>query len=51
MSWRCDSGKVRYRSKDQAVRALRALSNSTRQKVPGRYYLCPSCNGFHLTST
>lgn len=45
------SGKVRYRDRMEADRALHRLSvTSDRKKVPSRKYECPECSGWHLTS-
>lgn len=44
--------KVRYPSRaraDRAVATIRKMGDA-RQKKPTRSYLCPLCNGWHLTS-
>jgi hypothetical protein len=42
--------KTRYRDIEQAKRALTCCRKSGRERVPCRYYDCPYCKGFHLTS-
>lgn len=45
------NGKVRFRDKPEADRALHIISNvNTRSKIPGRSYRCDRCGGWHLTS-
>jgi hypothetical protein len=44
-------GKVRYRDRGLAERALRNLrGRSLRHRMPTRAYYCPACAGFHLTA-
>lgn len=44
-------GKIRFRSQDEALRALHYLqTRSTREKVPVRVYQCDGCKGWHQTS-
>lgn len=48
----CISGKMRYRSKPEAIRALHLIQNSSRaDKIPQRAYECEACKGWHLTSS
>lgn len=56
-SVRCQSsGKVRYRSREDATRGLRGYrdmeqrDDHARSKWPVRVYECGSCKGWHLTS-
>jgi hypothetical protein len=43
--------KVRYRDIKEAKEARYILHcYSERERVPCRYYECPHCQGFHLTS-
>jgi hypothetical protein len=45
------NGKVRFRDKAEADRALHLIANrNTRSKIPGRAYACPRCRGWHLTA-
>jgi hypothetical protein len=46
----CDSGKIRYRSKKEALRALHTIQNTPGDQKPCRAYECFACNGWHLTS-
>lgn len=47
----CDSGKVRYKTAEQAAAALAEIAARPHGKhVPVRAYACPSCAGFHLTA-
>ena len=44
-------GKVRYRTRADASRALSNITRHLTGYVPCRYYRCPYCgNGWHLTS-
>lgn len=45
-------GKVRFRSQCEAREARMTISTQgeERQVSPCREYLCPDCNGWHLTS-
>lgn len=44
-------GKVRFRDKTEADRALHRIANGdTRQKTPSRSYFCETCKGWHHTS-
>lgn len=44
-------GKTRYRDRDEALGAMRAVNQSARlMKELKRAYECPTCNGWHLTS-
>lgn len=45
-------GKVRYRSRSDASKALSEITRNFTGHVPCRYYRCPSCggSGWHLTS-
>jgi len=45
-------GKVRLRTQVDALIALEKLARKmdVRSKHPIRYYRCPQCKGFHLTS-
>ena len=56
---RCQSGKIRLRDHDEAIKALHRtqalalvaleVTGSTRRAEKRAYY-CGMCNGFHLTS-
>lgn len=50
----CTSGKVRYESELDAKMALASTKRQShgraRAKDETRYYLCPDCHGYHLTS-
>lgn len=47
----CDSGKVRYRSNEQATLALLKIQGGDRRdRTPIRVYACDDCGGYHLTS-
>lgn len=44
-------GKHRYRDRQEALAALRAIvGRSRRDKVVKRAYACDRCHGWHLTS-
>jgi hypothetical protein len=45
-------GKVRYRTREDAARALARITRNHTGHVPCRYYRCPRCGGtgWHLTS-
>ena len=44
-------GKVRYRDQIAAMFALASTRNARSSKrAERRYYLCPDCRGWHLTS-
>lgn len=45
------TGKKRYKTEHQALTALNRINLGAQAWVrPRRYYLCPFCVGFHLTS-
>lgn len=46
------AGKVRYRNRRDAARALATITRNQAGHVPCRYYRCPWCggDGWHLTS-
>lgn len=54
--WRMPSGQVvcrkrRYRTEPEAILELANVRRDPRTpRIPGRCYLCPHCNGWHLTS-
>lgn len=54
--WRLPNGqtvcsKWRYRSEDAAASALATIqANPLTERIPQRYYPCPFCRGWHLTS-
>lgn len=56
VGWRMPSGQVvcrkrRYRSEPDAMVELTNVRRDPRTpRIPGRFYLCPHCNGWHLTS-
>lgn len=56
VAWRMRNGQVvcrkrRYRTEQDAMLVLSAVHEDPRtRRVPGRCYLCPHCNGWHLTS-
>jgi hypothetical protein len=44
-------GKVRFRDKQEADRALKHIANhDAREKTPTRSYFCESCKGWHHSS-
>lgn len=49
---RCPTGKVRYRDRGSAAHMLHKLAaqGERRGKTLKRYYECPMCLGWHLTS-
>lgn len=47
----CPSGKMRYLGHTEAHMALRRKKRQNTLLKPVRAYRCPSCEGFHLTST
>ncbi|MCA9137245.1 MAG: hypothetical protein KDB00_10810 [Planctomycetales bacterium] len=52
---KCDAtGKTRFPDRNAATNALRAIrlhgALHGGGKIPVRSYLCPVCNGYHLTS-
>lgn len=48
--WR-SGGKVRYRTRADASKALARITRNHSGHVPCRYYRCPWCGeGWHLTS-
>lgn len=49
---RCPTGKTRYADRECAKRArtLLAAAGPRRGKTIKRYYPCPFCAGYHLTS-
>ncbi len=58
-SHRCESGKVRYRDKTEALKYLKRVKNKaqyqmsdfgTSKRRETRSYFCPRCKGHHLTS-
>ncbi len=49
----CPTGKIRYRSEDQASRELASTRRPTRfrrRRHERRAYQCDVCHGWHLTS-
>lgn len=46
----CRNGKRRFPDRESALGALKATSQSTRDRKPLRVYDCPMCHGWHLTS-
>ena len=45
------TGKVRYRSEQEAVRILaHAVSSKSERRREQRFYRCSHCRGYHLTS-
>ena len=47
----CPTGKVRYRDKLSATRAVQTIQTySTRDRKAVRAYECGQCHGWHLTS-
>lgn len=50
----CKTGKFRYRTESDARTALGHInykaSNGNDRRVEKRCYLCPFCQGWHLTS-
>lgn len=56
VGWRMPSGQVvcmkrRYRTEPQAMLELESVRRDPlTPKIPGRFYLCPHCHGWHLTS-
>lgn len=44
------TNKVRYRDEAAAREGLADCRNRNRDRVPERYYKCPHCDGYHLTS-
>lgn len=47
----CESGKIRYRTEEQAVEALAVIRAQPRTNhTPVRAYACPACGGHHLSS-
>ena len=54
--WRLPGGKVvcrkrRYREEEHAAAALAEIqAHPLTERVPTRFYHCPLCRGFHLTS-
>lgn len=50
----CQTGKKRYISEGKArldlLRAQAQMTRKGRDHVPTRCYLCPYCNGWHMTS-
>ena len=58
-SHRCESGKVRYRDKTEAVEYLHRVKNKAQYQMAdfgaskrqeSRSYFCAQCKGWHLTS-
>lgn len=49
---RCPSKrrKVRFRTHEDASRALALLRRTGSESIPVRSYKCPTCGGWHLTS-
>ena len=56
---RCQSGKIRYRDHDEAIKALHRTQSmavialemtGNTSRAEKRTYYCGQCNGFHLTS-
>lgn len=49
---RCHSKnrKVRFRTHEDASRALALLRRNESDSIPVRSYKCPTCGGWHLTS-
>lgn len=56
VGWRMRNGQVvcmkrRYRSESEASLELANVKRDPRTpRIPGRFYLCPHCEGWHLTS-
>ena len=56
VAWRMTNGKTickkrRYRSEPEVLEVLAGMIHAQqRQKTPARSYLCPHCDGWHLTS-
>lgn len=56
VGWRMPGGQVvcrkrRYRTEPEAMLELENVRHSPYAKrLPARFYLCPHCNGYHLTS-
>ncbi len=45
------TGKQRHATQGQAIRASkRAAKRPSQRDEPMRFYLCPHCHGWHLTS-
>lgn len=45
------TGKVRYRSEQEAIRILaHAVSSKSERRREQRFYRCSYCRGYHLTS-
>lgn len=44
------TGKVRYRDEIGALMALASTARASREREETRYYKCPLCCGWHLTS-
>ncbi len=56
---RCQSGKIRYRDHEEAIKALHRTQSlalialevtGSTSRAEKRTYYCGMCNGFHLTS-
>ncbi len=49
---RCPSRrrKVRFRTHEDASRALALIRRGESERIPVRSYKCPTCGGWHLTS-
>lgn len=43
------SGKIRYRSYDEANEIMTKINHTIRKVYPVRIYMCEKCSGFHLT--
>lgn len=56
VGWRMRNGQVvcvkrRYKDEPAANLELANVKRDPRTpRIPGRFYLCPHCNGWHLTS-
>lgn len=52
MTKQCSSGKKRYTGPQQAEEVLHGIWSRARpgRRLETRSYLCPGCNGWHLTS-
>lgn len=47
---KCRTGKMRYRSQDEAIDHLHRMTAHEGGRIPDRSYWCLHCKGWHLTS-